>query len=84
MLFGINVPFYGLAGFVFMIIGAIKKWPKLIVGMGLFGTFFCLRIILLEIFQVKEYCPVCLMCQVVMIAITILGVMLLQQKHADN
>lgn len=83
-LFGIPVPFYGLTGFVFMLLGVYKKWPKLILGMGLFGTFFCLRIILLEVFQVHAYCPVCFMCQIVMIFVSIFGLMLWRQTPNDG
>lgn len=85
-LFGIPVPFYGLTGFVFMLLGVYKKWPKLTLGMAIFGTLFCLRIIILEVFFIRAYCPVCLMCQITMISIMILGIMQWKQikSGGDN
>lgn len=79
-LFGIPVPLYGLVGFVFMILGAIKKWPKLILGMAAFGTLFCLRINVLEIFQLGAFCPVCFACQLTMISLLILSLFLIRAK----
>lgn len=83
-LFGIPVPLYGLTGFVFMILGAIKKWPKLVFGMAVFGTFFCLRINLIEIFQLRAFCPVCFACQLDMIAVFILGLLLLRERKTPE
>lgn len=77
-LLGIPVSLYGLTGFIFMLLGVYKKWPKLILGMAIFGTLFCLRIILLETFWVKSYCPVCLTCQAVMISILIFSIILVR------
>ena len=81
-LFGIPVPLYGLTGFVFILLGVAKKWPKLILGMAAFGTFFCLRIIVLEIFWIKAYCPVCLACQIVMLSLMYFGLKLVLNERS--
>lgn len=81
-LFGIPVSLYGLTGFIFIILGAVKKWPKLILGMAAFGTFFCLRIILLEVFWIKAYCPVCLACQIVMLSLMYFGLKLVLDERS--
>lgn len=70
---GIPTAIWGLTGYIIILISALKKWPKLLFGMATFGLFFCLRITFLEIFVVKALCPVCLACQLDMIALFILG-----------
>ncbi len=71
-LFDIPVPLYGLTGYVVILIAAFLKKPKLGFGMALFGTLFCLRLMIIEIGFLKVLCPVCLLCQLDMIALTIL------------
>ena len=75
---GVPVPLVGLVGYIVILVCAIMKKPKLVLGMAIFGALFCLRLTLLEIFVLHVYCPVCLMCQVVMLAVVVLGVWLVK------
>lgn len=70
---GIPVPVVGLTGYIFILIFAFMRRPKLVTAMALFGTVFCLRLTYIELFELHVICPVCLMCQIVMITITVLG-----------
>jgi len=70
---GIPVGLIGLTGYMFILLFALFERPKLVLGVAIFGMLFCLRLTYLEIFVLKVYCPVCLMCQVVMLLITILA-----------
>ncbi len=72
--FGIPTALYGLIGYLLILLAALKKWQKLLIGVSSFGLFFCLRITFLEIFVIKQICPVCLVCQLIMITIFILAI----------
>jgi len=75
---GIPVPLIGLTGYILLLYFALSKNKKLMFGMSLFGTLFCLRITFIEVFQLKVVCPVCLACQIVMINILLLSVVLMK------
>lgn len=79
---GIPTPLIGLTGYIFILIGAFKKLPKLVMGMATFGLLFCLYIGAREIFQLHVLCPVCILCQLDMITVFILGI-LLNRKSSD-
>lgn len=80
---GIPTPLYGLIGYTIILISALKKWRRLLFGVATFGLLFCLRITYLEIFVVKAICPVCVGCQLDMIAIFIFGFLLLRSKPSQ-
>ncbi|MBI5728811.1 MAG: vitamin K epoxide reductase family protein [Candidatus Magasanikbacteria bacterium] len=73
---GIPTPLYGLAGYVGILLGAIFLKRKLILGLAIFGLLFCLWIGYREIFQLRVICPVCILCQLVMLSIFGLAVAL--------
>lgn len=73
---GIPTPLIGLTGYIFILIGAFRKNAKLILGMATFGLAFCLYIGFREIFQLHVLCPVCILCQLDMITVFILGILL--------
>jgi uncharacterized membrane protein len=77
---GIPTPLIGLIGYIIILFAAFKKNAKLILGMGAFGLTFCLYIAYRELFQLHVVCPVCILCQLDMIAVFILGI-LLNKKH---
>ena len=66
---GIPTPLYGLIGYIVILISAIFKKKKLLLGMSTFGLLFCLYIGLREIFQLHVICPICITCQIVMISV---------------
>lgn len=73
---GIPTPLIGLTGYIFILIGAFKKNAKLILGMASFGLAFCLYIGIREIFELHVACPVCILCQLDMITVFVLGILL--------
>jgi uncharacterized membrane protein len=73
-LFGIPVSLIGLVGYITMLVSAYLKNKKVILGASLFGLIFCLRLTILELFSVKIVCPVCLACQIDMLAIFLISV----------
>ena len=66
---GLPTALYGLIGYICILVFAIWRKPKLVLVVATFGLLFCLRITYLEIFVLKVICPVCLTCQIVMVAI---------------
>jgi len=75
-IFGIPVSLIGLVGYIVILFSSIIKNKKLLLFMSTFGMFFCLYITYQEIFVLNVICPVCLACQLVMIAVFILAVIL--------
>lgn len=73
---GIPTPLYGLTGYLCILIAAIYKKPKIIAGVAAAGLVFCLWIGYREIFQLHVLCPVCILCQIDMIAVCILSIIL--------
>lgn len=77
---GIPTALYGLVGYIVILFAAIYKKKKLLLGMSLFGLLFCLRITFIELLILKVICPVCLACQLVMLAIFYFAVRLNLRK----
>ncbi len=70
---GIPTSLYGLVGYAIILVGALFKNRKLVIGTALFGTLFCLRITFIEIFQIHVYCPICILCQLNMVALLLIS-----------
>lgn len=81
--FGVPTPLIGLIGYVIILISAIKRSPKVLLAMATFGLTFCLYIFYREIFELKVICPVCILCQLDMITVFILGVILNRNKNKN-
>jgi uncharacterized membrane protein len=73
---GIPTPIIGLAGYIVILAAAFMKKAKLVLGMATFGLLFCLYIAYRELFQLHVVCPVCILCQLDMITVFILGILL--------
>lgn len=73
---GIPTPLIGLIGYVVILFAAFKKKAKLVLGMSTFGLAFCLYIAYRELFQLHVVCPVCILCQLDMITVFVLGILL--------
>lgn len=71
--FGIPVSLIGLIGYVVILGCCIWQFKKVFIGMTAFGMIFCLRITIFEVFKYHVYCPVCLMCQLVMLTLFIIS-----------
>lgn len=68
-IFGIPTPLYGLIGYVVIFFAAAWRRNKLLLSMATFGLLFCLTIGYIELIQLKVICPICIACQLIMIAI---------------
>ena len=77
---GVPTPLYGLAGYIMILIASLFKKAKISFGAATFGFLFCLRLILIEIFQLGEYCPVCMLCQTLMISIMVSSYLLIRNS----
>lgn len=73
---GIPTPLYGLAGYIVIFIAAVLKKKKLLLGMASFGLAFCLWIAYKELFGLGVICPVCILCQIIMITVFSLAIIL--------
>jgi uncharacterized membrane protein len=73
---GIPTPIIGLVGYIVILAAALMKKAKLVLGMAAFGLAFCLYIAYRELFQLHVVCPVCILCQLDMITVFILGILL--------
>ena len=73
---GVPVSLVGLIGYITILYASLMKFKKLHLFMTSFGMIFCLRLIYLEIFQLKVFCPVCGACQLVMLTLFILSLKL--------
>jgi uncharacterized membrane protein len=80
---GLPVPLVGLVGYLVILAAAMYKKPKVMFGMALFGTLFCLRLTIIEIFELNVICPVCLACQIDMIVSTYFAYVLMKRTVAE-
>lgn len=78
--FGIPTPLYGLIGYIVIFFAAMKGNKKLLLGMATFGLIFCLYIAYRELVQLRVICPVCIGCQIDMIATFILALIVYRKK----
>jgi len=78
--FGLPTPLIGLIGYVVILFAAFKKMKRLLLGMAAFGLVFCLWIAYQELFLLKVICPVCILCQLDMGSVFVLGVILNRKK----
>lgn len=81
---GIPTPFYGMAGYILILIASIIKKPVVSFGASTFGFLFCLRLIIIEIFQLGEYCPICMLCQTLMISIMISSFLIMKNAKKTH
>jgi uncharacterized membrane protein len=66
---GLPTPLYGLIGYIVMLWAGIFCRGKILFGTALFGLLFCLWIAYQELFLLHVICPVCIGCQLIMIAV---------------
>lgn len=78
--FGIPTPLYGLIGYIVMIVAVVTSRKKLLLGVATFGVIFCLSIGYIELVQLKVVCPICITCQLIMLAIFFMAIKLSRLK----
>ena len=72
--FGIPTPLYGLAGYIVILTSAFLRKKKLLLSMTTFGLLFCGWIAYREFFQLHVICPVCIICDFVIVTVFILSI----------
>lgn len=80
---GIPTPLYGLIGYIVIFFSALLRKRKVLLFTATFGLLFCLWIGYREIFQLHVVCPVCIICQIVMIGVFLLALRA-NQKHLSS
>ncbi|HET7099115.1 MAG TPA: vitamin K epoxide reductase family protein [Patescibacteria group bacterium] len=80
---GIPTPLIGLIGYIVIFFAAAFKKSKLVLGMAAFGLAFCLYIAFIELVILRVICPVCVLCQLDMITVFILGIILNKKQTAS-
>jgi uncharacterized membrane protein len=80
---GIPTPLYGLIGYICIFIAAILKKKRTILGFATFGLLFCLWIAYQELFLLHVICPVCILCQLIMISVFSLATILIFKNRPD-
>jgi uncharacterized membrane protein len=78
---GIPTPLIGLLGYLIILFAAFKRKARLVLGMATFGLTFCLYIAYRELFQLHVVCPVCILCQLDMITVFVLGIILVRKRQ---
>ncbi|MDQ5955288.1 MAG: hypothetical protein QG621_291 [Patescibacteria group bacterium] len=75
---GIPTPLYGLFGYIVIFLAAYFRQKGLMLAVATGGVAFCAWIAYQEIFLLHVICPVCILCQVIML--TVFTLALLQRK----
>jgi len=78
---GIPTPIYGLVGYIVIFAASIFRKKKLLLFMAAFGLAFCLWIAFREIVQLNVLCPICIGCQLNMIAVFSLAVLIRKKSR---
>jgi uncharacterized membrane protein len=73
---GIPTPLYGLIGYIVIFFAAMFGKKNLLLGMATFGAAFCLWIGYREIFELSVICPVCILCQLIILTIFTLAIII--------
>ncbi len=81
--FGIPTPLFGFIGYIVIFVAAFLRKKTLMLSMSGFGLIFCLWIGYRELFQLQVICPVCITCQLVMIAIFTMGLLVYKNKKKN-
>lgn len=78
--FGVPVSLVGLIGYIVIFSSSVLQKEKITLAMTSFGMLFCLRLTFLEIFVEKVYCPVCLLCQTIMLIVFLVSIYLIRSS----
>lgn len=77
---GIPTPLYGLIGYIIILFSAIYRWKRVLLGVATFGLLFCLWIAYIEIIKLHVICPVCVLCDLDIIAVFTLSLILQKRE----
>jgi uncharacterized membrane protein len=73
---GIPTPLYGLVGYSAILLSATFLWRKTLLGFATFGLAFCAYIAYEELFIAHTICPICILCQAIMLTVFVLSLIL--------
>ena len=76
--FGLPTPLYGLIGYLVMIVASLSHNRKLLFATASFGLLFCGYIAFEELIVLRVLCPVCIMCQLIMVSVFSMSVLLVR------
>lgn len=77
---GVPTPLYGLVGYIVLLVAAIAHWKKVLLWTSIFGLSFCLWIAYIELVILRVICPICIVCQILMLSVFSLSFVLNRQK----
>jgi uncharacterized membrane protein len=78
---GLPTPFYGLMGYIVILLSAIFHRKKILLATATFGLVFLLRIGYIELAILHVICPVCIGCQLIMIIVFTLALVLSKKTN---
>lgn len=79
--FGIPTPLIGLIGYMVILLAAFFRKTKVMVFAATAGLLFCLSLAYIELFQLHVLCPVCILCQIIMLFVWIGSIYLLKNQQ---
>ena len=79
--FGLPTPIYGLFGYIVILLAAYFRRTTLMLSMATFGLAFCLWIAYQEIVWLHVICPICILCQLIMLGVFILALMVRKEAQ---
>lgn len=77
---GLPTPLYGLVGYIVIFFAAIFRKKKLLLSMATFGLAFCAWIAYNELVVLHVICPVCILCDIVIISVFTLALVFTFKK----
>lgn len=77
---GLPTPLYGLIGYVVIAYAALFKKKKVLLATAGFGLVFCLWIAYQELFLLQVICPVCILCQLIMVSVFTLASLIVRKN----
>lgn len=66
---GIPTALIGLTGYIVIFFAAFLRKKRLLLLMATFGLVFCAWIAYVELFQLHVICPICIVCQLIMVTV---------------
>lgn len=77
---GIPTPLFGLIGYIVIFFSALYRKKNMLLGVASFGLSFCLWIAYKELILLHVICPICIMCQLIMITIFSFSILINDKK----
>ena len=79
---GIPTAIFGLIGYIALLVATFFKARKTFLATAILGLLFCVWIGYQELFLLRVVCPVCILCDLDMLFLFLLGIFLQKNKEA--